>query len=219
MRALIVVLALVAAPFLAAVSQSPQGSDCDNGQGDEHRSDSGQVHAHQGLCALPPVLDADLDGVPDALDQCPGTPPGTTVNAFGCPVEPPPPPPACGNSDLVTGIATIRGQVFTDQPPWTLLGGWCVELQDASSGAVVGTALTTATSLDGLAGNNFLFVNVPAGAYIMCEQLLDATWHQTEPPGGSLCGVNPDLTPRYGFAVTILITGGDYSFFMFGNLQ
>ena len=182
MRAFIVVLALVAAPFLAAVSQSPQGSDCDNGLGDEHRSDSGQVHAHQGLCA-------------------------------------PQPPPSCGNSDLVTGIATIRGQVFTDQPPWTLLGGWCVELQDASSGAVVGTALTTATSLDGLAGNNFLFVNVPAGAYIMCEQLLDATWHQTEPPGGSLCGVNPDLTPRYGFAVTILITGGDYSFFMFGNLQ
>ena len=54
MRAFIVVLALVATPFLAGMSQSPNGSDCDNGQGDEHRSDSGQVHAHQGVCALQP---------------------------------------------------------------------------------------------------------------------------------------------------------------------
>src|SRR6266700_2997747 len=146
MRAFIVVLALVATPFLAGMSQSPNGSDCDNGQGDEHRSDSGQVHAHQGLCA-------------------------------------PQPPPSCGNSDLVTGIATIRGQLFINQPPFALLGGWCVELQDASSGAVV------------------------------------ATGHQVAPPGGPVCGANPDLTPRYGFAVTILPTGGDYSFYMFGNLQ
>src|SRR2546426_2164641 len=159
MRAFIVVLALVAAPFLAAVSQSPQGSDCDNGLGDEHRSDSGQVHAHQGLCA-------------------------------------PQPPPSCGNSDLVTGIATIRGQVFTDQPPWTLLGGWCVELQDASSGAVVGTALTTATSLDGLAGNKFLFVNVPAGAHIIWGHLLDATRPPTEPPRRAPRRVDPDLKPK-----------------------
>src|SRR5437660_83759 len=91
MRALIVVLALVATPFLAAVSQSPKAPNCDNGLGDEHRSDSGQVHAHKGLCApQPPILDADQDGVPDDLDLCPNTPPGTTVDASGCPVEPPP---------------------------------------------------------------------------------------------------------------------------------
>ncbi len=54
MRALIVVLALVATPFLAGASQSLQGFNCDNGQGDEHRSDSGQVHAHRGHCILQP---------------------------------------------------------------------------------------------------------------------------------------------------------------------
>src|SRR2546421_11112150 len=107
MRAFIVVLALVATPFLAGVAQSPNGSDCDNGQGDEHRSDSGRVHAHQGLCALQP-------------------------------------PPSCGNSDLVTGIATIRGQLFIDQSPFALLGGWGVVLPDASSGARGGPAVTTA---------------------------------------------------------------------------
>ncbi|MFC1895978.1 OmpA family protein, partial [Thermodesulfobacteriota bacterium] len=30
------------------------------------------------------VLDSDGDGVPDNLDQCPGTPKGVTVNDVGC---------------------------------------------------------------------------------------------------------------------------------------
>lgn len=38
------------------------------------------------------VADADGDGVADPADQCPDTPPGTSVDAQGCP---PPPPPAC----------------------------------------------------------------------------------------------------------------------------
>lgn len=32
-----------------------------------------------------PVLDSDGDGVPDGRDLCPGTPPGTAVDANGCP--------------------------------------------------------------------------------------------------------------------------------------
>jgi outer membrane protein OmpA-like peptidoglycan-associated protein len=31
-------------------------------------------------------VDSDGDGVPDRLDQCPGTPPGTKVDAAGCPI-------------------------------------------------------------------------------------------------------------------------------------
>src|SRR5213078_2052074 len=31
-------------------------------------------------------LDADLDGVPDGIDQCPNTPAGTRVDATGCPL-------------------------------------------------------------------------------------------------------------------------------------
>ncbi len=45
---------LATAPFFVGVSQSPQGLNCDNGQGDEHRSDSGEVHAHQGTCLVQP---------------------------------------------------------------------------------------------------------------------------------------------------------------------
>src|SRR3989442_6818436 len=146
MRALIVVLALVATPFLAAVSQSPQGSNCDNGLGDEHRSDSGQVHAHRGLCApQPPLPDADQDGVPDNLDQCPDTPPGTTVDASGCPVTP---PTGCVNSPG-TGDAAVAGQVFVDDPAqnFPYLAGWCVEVRDAN-GAVIATAVSNGAALD-----------------------------------------------------------------------
>jgi OOP family OmpA-OmpF porin len=32
------------------------------------------------------VKDSDGDGVPDTIDRCPGTPPGTRVDAFGCPI-------------------------------------------------------------------------------------------------------------------------------------
>ena len=72
MRAFIVVLALVATPFLAGVSQSPQGLICDNGQGDEHRSDSGQAHAHQGQCAPQP---------PPPPPSCVNSGPGTGTGA------------------------------------------------------------------------------------------------------------------------------------------
>ncbi len=54
MRACIVLFALLATPLVAGVSQIPPelpgNSSCDNGQGDETRSDSGTMHAHQGLC-------------------------------------------------------------------------------------------------------------------------------------------------------------------------
>jgi OOP family OmpA-OmpF porin len=36
----------------------------------------------------PPVIDTDSDGVPDTTDLCPGTPPGTPVDATGCPAAP-----------------------------------------------------------------------------------------------------------------------------------
>ena len=35
----------------------------------------------------PPPPDSDGDGVPDAIDQCPGTPPGAVVDAQGCSID------------------------------------------------------------------------------------------------------------------------------------
>src|SRR6266545_7361907 len=93
MRVLLVLFALVATPFLVSAAQDPRGLSCTNGQSADNRSAQGAAHAHKGVCKPqpppPPVLDTDLDGVPDNLDKCPGTPTGTTVDASGCAVQPP----------------------------------------------------------------------------------------------------------------------------------
>ena len=125
MRALIVVLALATTPFLVGVSQSPQGLICDNGQGDDHRSDSGEAHAHHGTCL----------------------------------VQPPPPPPGCVNSGPGTGTASVTGQVFLDDQTQNspILGGWCVELRDAT-GTVIATTVTSDVSLDS-EGNGADFIS------------------------------------------------------------
>jgi len=206
MRAFIVVLALVATPFLTGVSQSPpDNSKCDN----ENRSEQGVLHAHKGLCApQPPLPDADGDGVPDSLDLCPGTPLGTTVDASGCPIEP---PPGCVNS-VGTGTGTVQGQVFVDDGlTFPYLAGWCVELRDGS-GTVIATAVTSGVALDPVDGSNYVFTGVPAGTYTLCEVLpANTTWHETTPTSGPDCG---------GGVIGItafVMDGATSSFFWFGN--
>ena len=210
MRAFIVVLALVATPFLAAVSQIPKDPNCDNGLGDENRSETGQVHAHKGLCTTQsPPPDADQDGVPDDLDQCPNTPLGTTVNASGCPVAP---PPGCVNSPG-TGTGAVAGQVFIDDPAqfYPYLAGWCVEVRDLS-GAVIATTVTSGVALD-LDGSNYVITGVPAGTYLVCEVLPpNSTWHETWPTSGPACGGGV-----IGMT-TLVIAGGTSGFISFGNL-
>jgi len=53
------------------------------------------------------VTDSDGDGVPDNLDQCPGTPPGTKVDEKGCPVEK---TIVLQNVNFETGSAVLTGQ-------------------------------------------------------------------------------------------------------------
>ena len=211
MRALIVVLALVATPFLTGASQSLQGSNCDNGLGDEHRSDMGQLHAHKGLCATqPPLPDADGDGVPDSLDQCADTPLGTTVDASGCPV---PPPQGCVNSPG-TGDGTVQGQVFVDDPAqnFPYLAGWCVEVRDLS-GAVIAMTVTSGIALDAVDGSNWIITGVPAGTYTVCEvPPPNTTWHETTPTSGPDCGGGV-----IGWT-SMVVAGGTSGYIWFGNL-
>ena len=215
MRALVVLFALVATPFVAGVSQVR--ANCDNGQSGQHRSAQGTAQAHKGACVPqdpPPPLDTDGDGVPDTLDQCPGTVAGTTVDTSGCPVQstlppppppplPPPPPPVtsggCVSSAPAGGTASIDGQVFVDASPWPGLQGWCVQ----ASGPVTVTAVTDASG-------NYLFSGLPAGTYTICETV-QSGWHQTFPGSGPTCAT--------GLGWTETVRAGDgVGFIWFGNL-
>jgi len=191
MRAFTVVLALVATPFLAGVSQSPQGLKCDNGKGDEHRSAQGTAHAHKGVCkpADPPP--------PPVVNPPSGDPP---------PVLPPPPQPpppvsggGCVSSGPAGGTASIDGQVFVDASPWPGLQNWCVTV----SGPVNATAVTDASG-------NYLFPGLPAGTYTVCETV-QSGWHQTFPTSGPACATG------LGWTITVM-DGGGASFIWFGNL-
>jgi OOP family OmpA-OmpF porin len=58
------------------------------------------------VVAVVPPPDSDGDGVTDDLDQCPGTPAGTVVDASGCPVVPPCKAPEPGEKLDLSGCGT-----------------------------------------------------------------------------------------------------------------
>lgn len=53
---------------------------------DWHYGFQGGLSFLMGGHQAPAVRDADGDGVPDSVDQCPNTPKGTPVNSVGCPI-------------------------------------------------------------------------------------------------------------------------------------
>jgi SdrD B-like protein len=116
MRALLVLVSLVATPFLAGVSQELQSN---NGRGHDAAHCAKRVVQHPGR----------------EINKC-----------ATAPVDPPPPPPpapggGCVNSGPAGGTASIDGQVFSDAFPWPGLTDWCVEL----NGPVNATAVTDAS--------------------------------------------------------------------------
>ena len=172
MRVLLVLLALVATPFLVSAAQDPHGLNCYNGQGDENRSAQGTAHAHKGVCKPQPppapVLDTDLDGVPDNLDQCPGTPAGTTVDASGCAVQPP--APTCQVSQLNLGTGTADGNVYNQSWP-NGLDDWCVHLTGVTLTCATISATTLTYTSPVYGKGYFLFTGLPAGTYTICEDM------------------------------------------------
>jgi hypothetical protein len=143
------------------------------------------------------VLDTDGDGVPDNLDQCPGTAPGTTVDAFGCAVQAPPPScPVTAPSNA--GTLYIEGQVLLDASPWPGQADWCIHL----TGTVNAVVLSDASG-------NYRFPGLPSGTYTVCEDV-KAGWDETFPTSGTPCPT--------GFGWWFSLNGASASFNNFWNL-
>ncbi len=158
MRALIVLVGLVATPFLAAVSQQVKPN-----------SGVGHDDAHCGMryTLHPSATDINKCPAPTPTGGGGGTGGITGGDTGG----------TCRSSAPGGGTASIDGQVFKDVEAelWPGLSGWCVQL----SGPVSASTVT-----DG--SGNYLFSGVPAGVYTICETV-QAGWHQTFPLGGPSC--------------------------------
>ena len=195
MRALTVLLALVATPFLAGVSQQPVKQNNGVGHDAAHCAKRAAQHPGKDINKCDPVPPA---GDPPPVVQPPaGDPPPLPP-----PPQPPPPPVSgggCVNSGPAGGTASIDGQVFVDASPWPGLQGWCV----TASGPVTATAVTDASG-------NYLFPGLPAGTYTVCETV-QAGWHETFPTSGPACATG------LGWTITVM-DGGGASFIWFGNL-
>ncbi len=158
MRVLIVLVALVASPFLASVSQDRAGSAPPAQPGvvepgkceaaDEHRSPNSWAH----------------DRRPDKKGR----------DRLGCspvPPAPPPPPPPPPPPESIT----ITGKVYNDISGRPGLSGWVIEV----SGTVTATAVTDASG-------NYTVAGLPTGTYTICEAV-QSGWRQTFPPSGTPC--------------------------------
>src|SRR3989441_11621531 len=191
MRVLMVLCALVAAPFVAAVSQG--GHDAQQCGYDWHAQH--QTHANNGkhlgwakqVVPCPPPA-------PQPVDPPPVQPP---------PVQPPPTPPP------LPGM-TIDGTVF-NSTTFAGLSGWSIVLTGTESATGATVSATAQTGSDG----SYVFTGLQDGTYTVCEAS-QSGWSQTFPniAHGIAC-VGPGLFP-VGYPVS-LSGGMSVSFIKFGN--
>ena len=189
MRVLRVLLALVAIPFVAGVSQEPFQDPKNCGvhltpaqKADARVARAGEVVAHGGQ-----------HGVMDRPCGWTDTPPTPEPEPSACQVFQP----------EATGPLSARGQVLRGSDPWDGLPGWCIQL----------TGTVTATAMTGSDGT-YIFTGLPNGTYTVCE-VMQSGWQQTFPTalnGGS----TPCPGSTFGWAFTLENFSG--SFLNFRNI-
>lgn len=201
-RVFVVLLALVATPVVASVAQDKPGFDPHSlkpasGSRPISGSDNPGLGHDAAHCAARAALHPG-----EVINKCPVADPPPPPPPPQPPPPPPPPPtpaPTCGSAPAGGGTAEIDGQVFVDASPWPGLAGWCVQLSGPVSGAI-------ATDASG----NYMFSNLPAGTYLVCE-VVQPNWHQDFPSSGAAC------PSGFGYSIT-LIDGSAASFIYFGDL-
>ena len=184
MRALIVLLALVAAPYVAGVSQGlPQSGNhaLKSGVSPADVTDPGLGHddAH---CAMRAELHPDKD-----INKCDAapTPP------------PPPPPPSTGGEIHGTVYSDANGDGLRD-PTEVGLGSWFVMLTG-----------TTIPPVQTAANGDYAFTGLSAGSYTVCAQQRNFYFQTT--PLGTACGTQGGFT--IVLSTGQVVTSQDFGFF------
>jgi hypothetical protein len=194
MRVLLVLLALVAAPFMTGVSQG-RGHDADVRVAPKKEKES-KAARHAEHCAK--RLASHTKHHHKAVKGCEDVPlpPGPVT-----PPPPPPPPAACVTTAPGDGLAAIDGDVFVNADPYDGLASWCVGL----TGPVTAT---TATDEYG----RFAFTGLPAGVYTVCE-VLQSGWTE-EFPFGSYAPSCPT-----GLGWQVVVDDNNDAYVSFGNIK
>lgn len=192
MRGSLVVLALVASPFLAANAQAHHPTRTDVPIGAKCTAPArGNSASH-----------ASATGMANRVDP-------TTEGNKNCP--PPPPPPASGGSDgsgsssggTALGHSFITGMLFNDPDAIGAfdgsqfgLAGWTVQLTGPSG------VLTAVTDGNGM----YSFSNLDAGSYTLCA-VPPGGWINTAPSGGVACPGS-----SYGYSIDAPVASFDVYF-------
>lgn len=149
------------------------------------------------------VTDSDQDGIDDTQDLCPGTPAGTTVNAYGCPMN-------VAQCDYTTSTVTLIAQGgsigagISTRYVLTSITGTILQISPtASFTGLTGTAtyMALAVTYDGIA-NNLTVGNTLSAVSASCLDWSDALVFKA-------C-VIPPATCDYQVGETIVLraTGG-----------
>jgi len=141
MRVLRVLLALVAIPFVAGVSQEPFQDPKNCGV---HLTPAQKANARGARAAAEVLAHGGQHGVMDRL----------------CAPAPEPAPACAVSAPAPTGADSITGHVSRGEEPWGPLPGWCIHL----TGTVTATAMTDANG-------RYAFTGLPDGDYTVCEVL------------------------------------------------
>lgn len=188
MRALIVLLALVATPYVAGVSQGrpgQHGQSGQHGQKNDRAVRKSSTRSSSERTARTDAGDCDQQGQHEGSDEgCGSAPP-----------PPPPPPPPTG--------AEIHGSVWLDanmngvrEPAEVGVPNWSILLNGA---------IATVTD----AAGNYALTGLAAGTYEVC-QVTAFNWFQTFPTAGNGCG-------GFGYSVTVsqgqVVMGIDFADF------
>jgi ELWxxDGT repeat protein len=135
-----------------------------------------------------PIADADADGVADSDDQCPNTPPGTTVDSTGC---------STSQSDSDgDGIVDSADQCPNTPAGETVDANGCSSSQLDSDG-------------DGVMDSDDLCPNTPAGA------IIDSTGCEFE--GTIFSGGNLSMIYNFGDSIIFLDCSYDVGSYTYGS--
>lgn len=188
---------------------------------------SGGATCRSGVCsfATPSVVDSDSDGVADASDTCPNTPPRTSVDSHGCPATVAGAcTPACTGDQVcqsgtcvsptsVVPVVTLRGQAMHGTKLGMARIDWSIQGVRDFDAYLYGPSDCNNFAVDPVTGENFNIPTPPDRGSPNYQTYQSYVRARACTEADGQCNLNPELespTPTgvFGIPLIIYIPGG-----------